>query len=641
MERLLRPVRVIGPQERRIINIVYRKGRLGRNHRPVQPVVQPIAQPVPGHGRIRDVEPPLPPPPPPPPAPRPQRRQRYRFEWHTHGWTWRWLRPDPDDVHRARCLFCEWSYPHLLQPGRFNAHRRTIGDHFISARHTGATQLWDRVRGLNNSEGVFNRIIESLELFKTIPPENLQEFVADGAAHMMGARNSVATRFATHFANITCTICANYSAALCARHAALDEDAIPLHVIHLGRDIHTFINTPHRKNILQQQQECNSADRKNGQSIIEDSSPFLESYPTDNGKLEWVDATNDVVLPGVYFHIKEALLDILDCILHRDYYQSTPVEEIDPQDPRHHRNPLEMTIGRPCLEQILLIREPGNEALERIQRYLIRLATQVSQRLERYWRAYAGLECFLPQNAISVEYHAENPGVIREVMDRFPRALHGVNAEVIEDEWDQLLQHHPQLHPDMEIDRFWDQVRDFQVPLADQHQNPNRRAILTNLGQFAMNLLVMSHSNAEAERGFSAERLVWTRIRVLLDLSTTEGILLMRNCNRIHGNHGHAARFEPCVTLRDVRLGWKPFSLCYVQLLWLNLHLHRSSGSSAITFLKLSKKSGLAALDMQIVAVLFQQVPWVSAFSSESGWTGGIINALNNVEISGLQPYGI
>ncbi|KAJ8677683.1 hypothetical protein QAD02_013470 [Eretmocerus hayati] len=105
-----------------------------------------------------------------------------------------------------------------------------------------------------SSESVFNRIMESFDWFRTTPRENLEEFVADGAAHMMGARNSVATRFARDFANITCTICCNHSATLCARHAALADDAIPADVIHLSRDIHTSLNSPNRRNILHQQQ---------------------------------------------------------------------------------------------------------------------------------------------------------------------------------------------------------------------------------------------------------------------------------------------------------------------------------------------------------------------------------------------------
>ncbi|KAJ8671316.1 hypothetical protein QAD02_002575 [Eretmocerus hayati] len=151
----------------------------------------------------------------------------------------------------------------------------------------------------------------------------------------------------------------------------------------------------------------------------------------------------------------------------------------------------------------------------------------------------------MPANAVSAEYYAQNPGAIRGVMQSFPRALHRVDAELIEDEWDRLLQHHPILQPGMKIDTFWDEVREFRVPQEAQDPNPDQGAILINLGQFAMNILAMSHSNAEAERGFSAGRLVWTRLGVNLDLSTTEGVLLMRNCNRIHGFHRHAARFQP------------------------------------------------------------------------------------------------
>ncbi|KAJ8677431.1 hypothetical protein QAD02_013218 [Eretmocerus hayati] len=145
-----------------------------------------------------------------------------------------------------------------------------------------------------------------------------------------------------------------------------------------------------RANLAVKSQERNLVAARNATALIErmDNS-LLETLllllnhilPTMGNLNGWMQ-TNDV-LPGVYFHIREAFGDILDCILHRDYLQSTPVEEIDPQDPGHHRNPLVMTIV-PCLEQILLIKEAENEALEHIQRYLIRLATQVSQRLERY-----------------------------------------------------------------------------------------------------------------------------------------------------------------------------------------------------------------------------------------------------------------
>ncbi|KAJ8674597.1 hypothetical protein QAD02_005859 [Eretmocerus hayati] len=541
------------------------------------------------------------------------------------------------------------------------------------------------------SETIFNIILEEFGNFEDIPAANLLEFVADGAASLMGVRNSVATRFARGFLQITLIICSNHAAALCARHAALSEpDAIHDEQIYLTRDIHSFLNTPTRKAILEREQarlnmaikaiprpfvmrwltmgpatdilienwepvrvtlgiisqDVNHAVANRAAGLLARmDNPGTKAYqlflnyilPTIENLNGWMQ-TNEVVIPEVYSKIKEAYLDVLDCLIDRYHLRMTPVEQIDPEDPNLYRNPLHIDVGEECVLELIRIGPVANELLVHFQNYLARLATEMCVRLERYWRNHAILECLLPTNAISADYHAQNEGIIRQVMERFPRALHGINAELVEQEWELLVERHPDFIPGMKTDTFWSRVLTFPNQDEAQNENPNEeqndnidpaideafdedqamaedrgqdmevdgdqvidhdeameqdggeqamdqdghldqnqdpgvardlqiedqgraedgrgdqnpdevqnrdQPITPNLGQFAMNLLCLVHSNAESERGFSAERLIWTRLRIMLDISSTEANLLLRDCNRIHGFKGRAAHFQP------------------------------------------------------------------------------------------------
>ncbi|KAJ8685278.1 hypothetical protein QAD02_021071 [Eretmocerus hayati] len=180
--------------------------------------------------------------------------------------------------------------------------------------------------------------------------------------------------------------------------------------------------------------------------------------------------TNEVVISEVYSKMKKAYLNILDCLVDRYRLRTTPVEQIDPQDHNLYRNPLDIDVGEQCVLELVRIGSVANELL--LPKLLGEtIATGMCKRSERYWRNHAILECLLPTNAISAEYHARNRGIIRQVMERFPRALHGINAEMVEHEWELLVERHPNLIPGMETDTFWSQVVTFHN--QDEARNEN------------------------------------------------------------------------------------------------------------------------------------------------------------------------
>ncbi|KAJ8671229.1 hypothetical protein QAD02_002488 [Eretmocerus hayati] len=336
----------------------------------------------------------------------------------------------------------------------------------------------------------------SVDWFRVIRVENFQAFIADGAASIVGVNNSVATRLRNFAALWTIIICSNHAAALCTRHAAIDNQD----EVFLSRDIYTFMNFPLRRLMLKAEQwsyiRCeysfflaiailhinitghpdlkrNKIDENNQirphalvkpfwmrwltmapavdtlltnwipvravlQNITEDinrvaarnaaallarmDNPMSKALhlflnhilPSMDNLNGWMQ-TNRVVLPEVYPKIKAVLLDILNCSLDRFYLATSRVEEIDPQNEAYHRPLRFTTVGPECTIELGQLNDRGvdiNPILQRMRLYLVTLATQIATRLEQPWRSYSILECLLPINAISAQYHQGNPGII-------------------------------------------------------------------------------------------------------------------------------------------------------------------------------------------------------------------------------------
>lgn len=98
------------------------------------------------------------------------------------------------------------------------------------------------------------------------------------------------------------------------------------------------------------------------------------------------------------------------------------------------------------------------------------------------------------------------------------------NEQLIDDEWRKLpIGILPkEIKNEKEVDKFWAKLLNFKNILNEYEY--------FNISSFALNVLSISHSNAECERIFSKVNLIKTKTRNRLATKTINGTLLTAQC---------------------------------------------------------------------------------------------------------------
>lgn len=244
----------------------------------------------------------------------------------------------------------------------------------------------------------------------------------------------------------------------------------------------------------------------------------------------------------MYKKIVETLTIIMHYFMKDDYVVNVDLAGIDFSDESNFKDVDAVDVGE---KAEALAEELGREDFDAYLNFkrscrlcYIQAAQQIYERLEKVWRPFQRLDCFIPSNALSEEYHGQHQHLMTEMIRIFSRAaVHQDNedtAERLQTEWRNLIVYHTYIQnlnslipEDGSIDGFWFNVMT-EVKI-------NNDLCCRCLAQFALNILSTPHSNAAPERKFSEERLTKTNLRNRLSLPLLESLMLISDMLRING----------------------------------------------------------------------------------------------------------
>lgn len=120
------------------------------------------------------------------------------------------------------------------------------------------------------------------------------------------------------------------------------------------------------------------------------------------------------------------------------------------------------------------------------------------------------------------------------LMKALPRIVKDQQYQLIDDEWRQLLYFNLPDHINIkdQVDVFWSKLL-----ICDEG---DQGSTFKNWSRFVLNVISLSHSNADCERIFSKVNLIKTKTRNKLVTPTMSGIILAKQ--RVQGD---CVNFEP------------------------------------------------------------------------------------------------
>lgn len=136
---------------------------------------------------------------------------------------------------------------------------------------------------------------------------------------------------------------------------------------------------------------------------------------------------------------------------------------------------------------------------------LVQFAKEMKERLLIPNYQFKILECFIPENALSEDYFPQHPNLFRDISEQFVRATIGDNdeynftVEQLNYEYARLPGRIEQPEETFSYDEFWNNIRNT--------TNDNGEYLFRNIGQLALNIFCLGHSNAECERKWSEKNL--------------------------------------------------------------------------------------------------------------------------------------
>ncbi|XP_053946230.1 uncharacterized protein LOC128855364 [Anastrepha ludens] len=414
------------------------------------------------------------------------------------------------------------------------------------------SKFWDLVQVLQpgkvtsaTAEHLYNNIIASFKE-RGIPMANIVGFGSDGCSVMMGVHNSVASRLKRDLPHITIMKCTCHSLHLCASEAC---EQLPRTCEDFARNIHNFFNSSSKRQseYVEFQMFSNVEVHKllhpsqtRWLSLATVVDRILEQWPalllyfTDQWltiKLKMAqsiyECLNDPfnklfffflqwVLPkftGVnkYFQsakvvitdLHEVMIDLYKTLLYsfmkRNYVNSRPLSEVDPEDKVHYLPMAEMYLG----VQVLL----GQQS------------RQVQERLDLLTHFREKCQAFLICACVQIK----------------KRVCEQENYQDVDDQWRRLCSYPlGQEIKALDTDVFWATLLSI--------QNEGGVYLFQNLSRCVLSILSLPHSNADSERVFSKVNLIKTKLRNRLIVPTVRGTLLASQ--HVQANGGCAV-FKP------------------------------------------------------------------------------------------------
>lgn len=468
----------------------------------------------------------------------------------------------------------------------------------ITSSFLGLVDLFrDNEEALASAEVIYERIV-SIFVKNSIPMANCIGFGSDGCNTMMGAHNSVMTRFQEACPGIYISKCICHSLHICASNAA---KCLPRRCEDLVKDVYNFLKqSAKRKTVFSKFQELASVPIH--QMLHPAQTRWLSFYPAVNRLLEQWDAlllffqdcnqkdklesvdrilqnlTNPsiklyyqflnwvlpkfnalnaffqsakVVLTTAHIQICSVFKEFLASFLKSTYIDGTDLTKIDPYCSTYLLDTREMYLGTDFLlsEQEMTRNSLSNnidsrkQTSEEINEVKIRCRSFLQTACKEMQKRYSfsdpiltNVHIFSPRNAIDSEIRQRHQS-LSFFANQLPRCKpDGVSLQIIDDEWRSLP--YAQLSNDIleekEVDVFWSKLATFCYE--------NEILLFQNVATFVCNILSLPHSNADCERIFSSVNNIKTKLRNKLVNNTLNGVLLAKEfvCS-----NGDCVTFEP------------------------------------------------------------------------------------------------
>lgn len=450
--------------------------------------------------------------------------------------------------------------------------------------------LWNMKRTLEeagdqdaNAESIMNLLEDSLAEYN-VPIASVAVFTSDGCNTMFGEHNSVVSRFRAMNEDIICVKCPAHIVHLCSEHAI---SFLPVNLPQFCKQIHAhFSRSPRRSAILEEFQAFFNFEiqkmLKPGDTrwlsleagvdrIIEQWIVLLHYFleqqlnaPNDATIAQLIEILNsdkyhtyfhflNFILPQInvvnkFFQKREIIVHKIDRVLtnffksiaclflNRVYVMQTSIENIDVDLQTQFVGLENINLGPAANQMIInLSNEEDNEVRTNVLKFLKDLCQQFKLRFQNFRNNYfQGLEIISPQNVLNVQFHQNNPNAMLDLIRKFRIFHRGIeNPEVsIINELAELLFRldlpDDLRQEDINIEDFWFGI--YHLP-NDQGEFLHR-----NLAKFILRILMISHSNAEVERWFSAQNNTHTPLRNRLYVTTVNGILLAKQRVQLTGD---------------------------------------------------------------------------------------------------------
>lgn len=442
----------------------------------------------------------------------------------------------------------------------------------------------------STGENLYNLIINCLTTHN-IPVNNMIGFASDAASYIMGKNNSVTSRLRDAVPGISIFKCVAHSIHLCASEAA---KTLPRSCEDLLRNVYSFFSHSAKRTseLKEFQVFCNIKPHKllhacatrwlslheAVQRILEQWRPlklYFQSISLEE-RLLAVDKINEslgdpsifcylnflnYILPhlnrfNLIFQSKSPTLHLIHDNLHELYrllitsfcqehiVTRLSLNNIDPRNNTLHKPLSQIYLGS---ELHAIFQMPDyNDKIDmiadirnRCRTFFIVLCQEILKRFpldDNLWRLAAYLH---PKRVTDPTTRTQMPS-LRDLIDEVPR-VDNYDRQAVDDQWRRIQWHQfPEAmkNPKCDINDFYKYV----MEVVDD----NGEAQFAVFGKFALQVLSLPLSNADAERLFSKVNLIKRKQRNRLRVESVKTLVALSECA---AKQGGCKVFQPCETM--------------------------------------------------------------------------------------------
>lgn len=418
-----------------------------------------------------------------------------------------------------------------------------------------------------------------------IPSDNIIGFGSDGCNSMMGANNSVASRMIQNFPGISIWTCICHSLHLCASEAC---KILPKRCEDLARQVYSFFSMSSKRSaqFVEFQEFCSTPIHKllhPSQTrwlslhmvvsrLLEQWDPlilyfrdkllserlitleniynslndplikliymFLDFVLPKFTSLNSFFQSSSVVITQLHDKVVGTFKELLICFMDPNYVNKTLINEINPENSQHYLPFTQIYLGIKIMKEVQKPKIANNKKMlddfySRVQSFLKIACMQLKKKYNFNDPLMPAIKLMDPKIALSIETRKENSSIFF-LLNLLPRLtkLNDDLMQCIDDEWRRL----PHFNIPTDLLNYLDQPDIFWYNLS-KLQLGNKEFPFINLSNFALDVFVLPHSNADCERVFSKVNLIKVKTRNKLNTDTIQGCLFASQEMKIKNNN--------------------------------------------------------------------------------------------------------